>query len=101
MRESLMKYYIRYYFVKDYCEKIKIIYSLSQISGLINNILGLNKFTMTRQRILTLLLITLENLVKKQTSVQQMYGKQSVDFVMKVFAKCLYQENENFQVDQR
>lgn len=56
---------------------------------------------MTRQRILTLLLITLENLVKKQTSVQQMYGKQSVNFVIKVFEKCLYQENENFQVDQR
>lgn len=85
--------------------KVKIIYtytySLSQISGLINNILGLNKFTMTRQRILTLLLIILENLVKEQTSVQQMYGKQSVDFVMEIFARCLYRENENFQVDQR
>lgn len=56
---------------------------------------------MTRQRILTLLLIALENLVKKQTSVQQMYGKQSVDFVMEIFAKYLYKEIDNFQVDQR
>ncbi|XP_029678953.1 cilia- and flagella-associated protein 69-like [Formica exsecta] len=56
---------------------------------------------MTRQRILTLLLIALESLVKKQTSVQQMYGKQSVELIMEIFAKCLYKENENFQVDQR
>lgn len=56
---------------------------------------------MMRQRILTLLLIALENLVKKQTSVQQMYGKQSVEFVMEIFRKYLYKENENFQVDQR
>lgn len=56
---------------------------------------------MTRQRILTLLLIALENLVKKQTSVQQMYGKQSVDLVMEILSKCLYKENETFQVDQR
>ncbi|GAB1867239.1 hypothetical protein CAJAP_08318 [Camponotus japonicus] len=74
---------------------------ISLLISLINNILGLNKFTMTRQRILTLLLIILENLVKEQTSVQQMYGKQSVDFVMEIFARCLYRENENFQVDQR
>lgn len=56
---------------------------------------------MMRQRILTLLLIALENLMKKQTSVQQMYGKQSVGLVMEIFAKCLYRENETFQVDQR
>ncbi|KAL6417927.1 hypothetical protein ACFW04_007249 [Cataglyphis niger] len=74
---------------------------ITLIIKLINNILGLKKFTMIRQRILTLLLIALENLMKKQTSVQQIYGKQSIEFVMKIFRKYLYKENENFQVDQR
>lgn len=63
--------------------------------------MGSDKFTMRRQRILTLLFIALEGLVKKHMSVQQMHGEQSVGLVMEVFMKCLYQKNEDAQVDQR
>lgn len=56
---------------------------------------------MRRQRMLTLLLIALEGLVKKQTSVQQLCEERSIELVLEIFAKCLYQKNEDFQVDQR
>jgi len=63
--------------------------------------MSLDKFTMRRQRILTLLLITLEGLMKKQTSVQQMCERQSVELILEIFAKCLHKKDEDLQVDQR
>jgi len=63
--------------------------------------MNLDKFTMRRQRILTLLLIALEGLVKKQTSVQQMCERRSVELVLEIFAKCLHKKDEDLQVDQR
>ncbi|XP_071562592.1 cilia- and flagella-associated protein 69-like [Temnothorax nylanderi] len=68
---------------------------------LTSNIVCLNKLTMRRQRILTLLLIALEGLVKKQTSVQQLCEERSIELVLEIFAKCLYKKDEDFQVDQR
>lgn len=55
---------------------------------------------MKRQRMLTLLLIALEGLGKKQTSVQQLCEERSIELILDIFAKC-YQQNEDFQVDQR
>ena len=71
------------------------------ISELFSNIMSLAKFTMKGQRILTLLLISLEGLMKKQMSVQQMCERRSVELILEIFAKCLHQRNEDFQVDQR
>ncbi|XP_018355188.1 PREDICTED: cilia- and flagella-associated protein 69-like [Trachymyrmex septentrionalis] len=68
---------------------------------LFSNIMSLAKFTMKGQRILTLLLISLEGLMKKQMSVQQMCERRSVELILEIFAKCLHQRNEDFQVDQR
>ncbi|KYN15906.1 Uncharacterized protein C7orf63 [Trachymyrmex cornetzi] len=68
---------------------------------LFSNIMSLDKLTMRRQRILTLLLISLEGLMKKQMSVQQMCERRSVEFILEIFAKCLHQRNEDFQIDQR
>ncbi|XP_019885922.1 cilia- and flagella-associated protein 69 [Ooceraea biroi] len=73
----------------------------SWISDLSDNVLALEKLTMRRQRILTLLLTALESLLKKQTYVQQMYGERGVKIVTGIFVKCLYQKNEDSQVDQR
>ncbi|XP_012059603.1 PREDICTED: cilia- and flagella-associated protein 69-like [Atta cephalotes] len=56
---------------------------------------------MRRQRILTLLLISLKELIEKQMSVQQMCERRSVELILEIFAKCLHQRNEDFQVDQR
>lgn len=66
-----------------------------------SNAVCLDKFTMRRQRILTLLLIALEGLVKKQTSVQQLCEERSIKIILEIFSKCLHQKNEDFQVDQR
>lgn len=79
------------------------LFSLSLVDciELINRVLSLEKFTMKRQRILTLLLVALEGLLKKQTSVQQTYGEQSVEFIMEIFTKCLYRKIADSQVDQR
>ncbi|XP_025073512.1 cilia- and flagella-associated protein 69-like [Pogonomyrmex barbatus] len=74
---------------------------ISLLIKLINNIVSLNKLTIRRQRILTLLLIALEGLVRKPTSVQHMCEQQSVDLVIEIFTKCLYPKNEDFQVDER
>lgn len=63
--------------------------------------MSLAKLTMRKQRVLTLLLATLEGLLKKQTDVQQMYGRQSVELVTEILAKCLRHRKENFQIDQR
>ncbi|XP_067217250.1 cilia- and flagella-associated protein 69-like isoform X2 [Linepithema humile] len=68
---------------------------------LTSNVVGLAKLTMRKQRILTLLLVTLEGLLKKQTDVQQMYGQQSIEFVMEILTKCLCQRKEDSQIDQR
>jgi len=62
--------------------------------------MSLDKFTMRRQRILTLLLIALEGLVKKQTFVQQMCER-SIELILKIFSKCLHKKEEDLQVDQR
>ncbi|RLU17102.1 hypothetical protein DMN91_011171 [Ooceraea biroi] len=71
------------------------------LQDLSDNVLALEKLTMRRQRILTLLLTALESLLKKQTYVQQMYGERGVKIVTGIFVKCLYQKNEDSQVDQR
>lgn len=63
--------------------------------------MNLDKLTMRRQRILTLLLISLEGLTKKQMSVQQMCERRSVELILEIFAMCLHQRKEDFQVDQR
>ncbi|XP_018301515.1 cilia- and flagella-associated protein 69 [Mycetomoellerius zeteki] len=68
---------------------------------LFSNIMNLDKLTMRRQRILTLLLISLEGLTKKQMSVQQMCERRSVELILEIFAMCLHQRKEDFQVDQR
>ncbi|KAG5314763.1 CFA69 protein, partial [Acromyrmex insinuator] len=68
---------------------------------LFSNIMSLDKLTMRRQRILTLLLISLEGLMKKQMFVQQMCAQQNVELILQLFAKYLHQRNEDFQVDQR
>jgi len=77
------------------------VYPDSWLSDLIDKVLILDKLTMKRQRILTLLLIVLENLMKKQTFIQQMFGERSVEIIRGIFDKCLYQKNEDSQVDQR
>ncbi|XP_011869132.1 PREDICTED: cilia- and flagella-associated protein 69-like, partial [Vollenhovia emeryi] len=68
---------------------------------LISNIVRLDKLTMRRQRILTLLLIALEGLVKKQTSAQQLCEERSIELISEMFEKCLHKKDEDFQVDQR
>ncbi|XP_018396892.1 PREDICTED: cilia- and flagella-associated protein 69-like, partial [Cyphomyrmex costatus] len=64
-------------------------------------IMNLDKLTMRRQRILTLLLISLEGLIKKQMSVEQMCEQRSVELTLEIFTKCLCRKNEDFQIDQR
>lgn len=56
---------------------------------------------MKEQRVLTLALISIERLLKKQTFYQQMYGDQSIAFVMELLFRCLYQKDTEIQVDQR
>lgn len=56
---------------------------------------------MRKQRILTMLLVTLEGLLKKPTDVQQMYGRQRVELIVEILTECLRQRKEDVQIDQR
>ncbi|XP_031827258.2 cilia- and flagella-associated protein 69, partial [Nomia melanderi] len=67
---------------------------------LINYILTFRKIAMKEQRILTLVLISIERLLKKQTFYQEMYGDQSIAFVLELLFRCLYQKDTEIQVDQ-
>ncbi|CAL7952404.1 unnamed protein product [Xylocopa violacea] len=68
---------------------------------LINNILKWSKMTMREQRLLTLALISTEKLMEKQTFYQEIYGDHSVTFIMELLFRCLYQKDQEYQIDQR
>ncbi|XP_076754245.1 cilia- and flagella-associated protein 69 [Xylocopa sonorina] len=68
---------------------------------LINNILKWNKMTMRVQRLLTLALISTEKLMEKQTFYQEIYGDHSITFTMELLFQCLYQKDQEYQIDQR
>ncbi|XP_029050719.1 cilia- and flagella-associated protein 69-like isoform X2 [Osmia bicornis bicornis] len=68
---------------------------------LINHILTFDKITMKDQRILTLALISIERLMKKQRFHQEMYGDQSITLIMELLFRCIYQKDKEIQVDQR
>ncbi|XP_076642623.1 cilia- and flagella-associated protein 69-like [Halictus rubicundus] len=68
---------------------------------LINYILTFCKLTMKEQRILTLVLISIERLLKKQIFYHEMFGDQSIAFVMELLFQCLYQNDKEIQIDQR
>ncbi|XP_053971100.1 uncharacterized protein LOC128872444 isoform X1 [Hylaeus volcanicus] len=53
------------------------------------------------QRILTLALTSLERFLRKQKLYQEMYGEQSIIFIMELLFQCLYQKNKENQIDQR
>ena len=56
---------------------------------------------MKDQRILTLALISIERLMKKQRFHQEMYGDQSITLIMELLFRCIYQKDKEIQVDQR
>lgn len=56
---------------------------------------------MKDQRILTLALISIERLIKKQRFYQEMYGEQSITLTMELLFRCIYQKDKEIQVDQR
>ena len=60
-----------------------------------------DKITMKDQRILTLALISIERLMKKQRFHQAMYGDQSITLTMELLFRCIYQKDKEIQVDQR
>lgn len=79
----------------------QILPNLFPISDLIERILALKTFTMRQQRSLTLLLIALEGLLKKQPCPQRVFGRRGIEMVKRIFTKCQCPKNEDFQVDQR
>ncbi|XP_033335509.2 cilia- and flagella-associated protein 69, partial [Megalopta genalis] len=78
-----------------------IIILYKHIIELINHILTSCKLATKEQRILTLVLISVERLLQKQIYYQEMFGDQSIAFVMELLFRCLYQKDEEIQVDQR
>ncbi|XP_043249722.1 uncharacterized protein LOC122395876 [Colletes gigas] len=68
---------------------------------LINYILKFEQIPTQKQRILTLVLVTLERLLKKQSFYKEMYGEQSIIFIMELLFQCLYQKDKENQIDQR
>ncbi|XP_076162248.1 cilia- and flagella-associated protein 69-like isoform X3 [Ptiloglossa arizonensis] len=71
------------------------------LNELINRILNCEKITTKKQRILTVVLISLERLLRKQKFYQEMYGEQSIIFIMELLFQCLYQKDQENQIDQR
>ncbi|XP_003249479.3 cilia- and flagella-associated protein 69 [Apis mellifera] len=68
---------------------------------LIQYILKFDKIRMIEQRILTLTLLSIEKLIKKQIFYQKIYGEYSVTLSMELLFRCLYQKDEEFKLDQR
>lgn len=54
---------------------------------------------MQEQRILTLALISAEKLMKKQSIYQEMYGEQSIIFILELLFQCLYKKDTEVQTD--
>lgn len=68
---------------------------------LIQYILKFDKIRMIEQRILTLTLLSIEKLIKKQIFYQKIYGEYSVTLSMELLFRCLYQKDQEFKLDQR
>lgn len=64
-------------------------------------ILKFDKIKMKEQRILTLALISIERLMRKQILYQKMYHEHNVTFIMELLFRCVYQKDQEFELDQR
>ena len=71
------------------------------IIEVIKYILKFDKLKAKEQRVLTLALISIERLMKKQKIFQQMYEEHSIICVMELLFRCIYQKDNEFQLDQR
>ncbi|XP_017754601.1 PREDICTED: cilia- and flagella-associated protein 69-like [Eufriesea mexicana] len=75
--------------------------SILLLIKLIMYILKFDKIKMKEQRILTLALISIERLMRKQVLYQKMYQDYSVTFIMELLFRCVYQKDQEFELDQR
>lgn len=71
------------------------------IIEVIKYILKFDKLKAMEQRVLTLALISIERLMKKQKFFQQMYAEHSIISIMELLFRCIYQKDNEFQLDQR
>ncbi|KAK2581585.1 hypothetical protein KPH14_002093 [Odynerus spinipes] len=68
---------------------------------LIDHILDIDTLTMDHQRILTILLLGIEEIIKNEPSLQYLYGEKNIQIVTRMLERCLYRKQGDFQRDQR
>ncbi|KAI4500543.1 hypothetical protein M0802_004505 [Mischocyttarus mexicanus] len=84
--------------LKDFREQEVILLLLN----LIDRILRMNTLTMEHQRILTILLITADELIRQESELRFLYGNQNIIIIKKLLERCFYyRKNDDFHVDQR
>ncbi|XP_050588373.1 uncharacterized protein LOC126921145 [Bombus affinis] len=74
---------------------------ISSLIKLIKHILKFEKLKVKEQRVLTLALISVERLMRKQKFYHDIYGEYSITFIMELLFRCIYQKGSEFQLDQR
>lgn len=78
-----------------------IIFPFLWTKELIKYILKFEKLREKEQKVLTLALISVERLMRKQKFYHDIYGEYSITFIMKLLFRCIYQKGSEFQLDQR
>ena len=56
---------------------------------------------MQHQRLLTLLMISIEEVMKNKMYLREMYGDQSIKLTLRLLRKCLDKKNGAFHLDKR
>ncbi|XP_060829520.1 cilia- and flagella-associated protein 69-like [Bombus pascuorum] len=74
---------------------------ISSLIKLIQYILKFEKLKVKEQKVLTLALVSVERLMRKQKFYHDIYGEYSITFIMELLFRCIYQKGSEFQLDQR
>ncbi|XP_043488894.1 cilia- and flagella-associated protein 69-like [Polistes fuscatus] len=84
--------------LKDFREQEVILTLLD----LIDRILHTNTLTMEHQRIMTIILIGADELIREESYLRLLYGNQNIRIIRKLLDRCVYyRKNDDFHVDQR
>ncbi|XP_033222568.1 cilia- and flagella-associated protein 69-like [Belonocnema kinseyi] len=71
------------------------------LTKLVNHILNFESLTMQHQRILTLLMISIQDVMNNKMYLREMYGDQSIKLVLRLLQRCFHQKKGEFKLDQR
>lgn len=68
---------------------------------LVQQILNTDSLTMQHQRLLTLLIIIMQEVMNNNIHLQEIYGDESVKLILHLLQRCFHQKKGEFLLDQR